>query len=103
MAIVLKVTWVDQSEGPDLFHRIRQIGGDLHELHWKHTGEQAIDYIERGQFCYYVDSGAGTSRLDVGQTIEGDKYLKIDRDSIQRLLDLPPMPEAEIEASPFTK
>jgi len=93
MAIVLKVTWVDQADRLELHQRVEHIGGDSLACPWRHTREQAIDFIERGQFCYYLESGIRTLRLDVGQAEDGTKYLKVDRESIQLLLDLPPMPK----------
>lgn len=94
MAIVLKVTWVDKSDSPKPDYLIRHIGGDTGSFRWKHTPAQAIEFIERGHFTYYVEKDARAWRLYVGRTSDGGKDLKVETDGgfSQLLLDLPPMP-----------
>src|SRR5258708_32789579 len=77
MAILLKVKWVEQTDHPVPYQRIRRIGGDTNEMEWQHTRAQAIEGIERGQFSYYLEKDALVLKLDVGQTADGHKYLTI--------------------------
>jgi hypothetical protein len=100
MAILLKVKWVDKSEQPDPYQRIRGIGGDSRKLQWKHTRAQAIQSIEHGLFAYYVEKGARALKLEVGLAPNGCKYLKTQADGSQLefLLNLPQCPEP---ASPW--
>lgn len=94
MAILLKLKWVDKSDQPDPYQRIRCIGGDSRRLQWRHTEAQAIESIERGQFAYYVEKDACVLKLDVGLTAEGKKYLTVPVGGrhTQLLLDLPECP-----------
>ncbi len=94
MAILLKVNWVDQSDQPDPYQRIRHIGGDSGKLQWMHTHAQAIQSIEQGLFAYYVEKDARTLKLEVGLAPNGCKYLKTQSDGGQQqlLLNLPGCP-----------
>jgi hypothetical protein len=96
MAIVLKVKWVDKSDQPEPFQRIRQIGGDSRQMPWQHTQEQAIESIERGLFSYYVEKDARVLKLDVGLTADGKKFLTVPEagGDPQLLLDLPDIPDS---------
>jgi hypothetical protein len=94
MAILLKVKWVDQSDQPDVYQRIRRIGGDSRKFQWKHTHAEAIQSIERGLFAYYVEKDALVLKLEVGLAPNGCKYLKtqVDGSQPEHLLDLPQCP-----------
>jgi Protein of unknown function (DUF3892) len=94
MFILLEVQWVDQFNQPEARQRIRHIGGDSMEFQWQHTEAQAIEFIERGEFAYFVKHGAGSLNLAVGHTADGGKYLTISADGgqLQTLLDLPGNP-----------
>jgi hypothetical protein len=94
MAILLKVTLVDQSGESEPPQRIRRIGGETGAMHWKHTQTEAIEAIERGQFVYYIETNNHPFRLGVARTPDGQKYLTIQQDSeqIHLLLDLPGFP-----------
>jgi hypothetical protein len=104
MAIVLKVKWVDQSDQPDPYQRIRQIGGASRKFQWKHTRAQAIESIERGTFVYYVERDARAVNLEVGLAPNGCKYLKTqaDDDQHQLLLSLSECPKPVPLLSPDT-
>lgn len=99
MAILLKVKWIDKSDQPEPHQCIRHIGGESKELQWKHTQRQAVESIECGRFAYYVEKDTRALRLDVARAEDGSKYLKIDGESAQLLLDLPQMRPA-ISAQP---
>ena len=94
MFILLEVQWVDQSNHPEAHQRIRRIGGDSGQFQWQHTQAQAIEFIERGQFAYFVKHGDGTLNLDVDRAADGGKYLTIPADGgqLRVLLDLPGNP-----------
>jgi len=94
MAIVLKVRWVDQSDQPDLYQRIKHIGGDSRGFHWKHSHDQAIQSIEDGKFHYFVENNAHVLKLEVGLAPNGCKYLKtqVDGNQPELLLNLPHFP-----------
>ena len=97
MAILLKVTRVDQSARPDLYQRISHIGGDAGEFQWKHTHTQAIQSIERGLFHYYVEKDSRPFKLEVGIAPNGCKYLRTQADGQQPelLLNLSESPQPE--------
>ena len=95
MAIVLKVRWIDQSDQPDPYQRIRHIGGHSREFQWKHTHAQAIQSIEHGLFNYYVEKDSRVLKLEVGLAPNGCKYLKtqVDGNQPKLLLNLPECPK----------
>lgn len=90
-AIVLEVTWVDQSNHWDPCQRIRRLGGVSGKVRWQHTHAQAIQSLEQGRFAYYVQKGARALKLELGLDSNGDKYLKTpaDIEQFQYLLSLP--------------
>ena len=94
MAILLEVKWVEQSDRPEADERIRSIGGDSQQFHWRHTQAQAIESIERKQFIYFAHVLAGNLRLEVALTTDGHKYLSIlnGGGNLQSLLSLPGLP-----------
>jgi hypothetical protein len=94
MAILLKVKWVEKSNQPAPYQRIRQIGGEARELRWQHTQAEAIQFIEHSLFVYYVEKDAHVLELKVEQAPDGSKYLKTtaDDEQLQFLLNLPARP-----------
>lgn len=101
MAIVLKVKWVDQSDQPDPYLRIRHIGGHSRDFQWKHTHPQAIQSIEDGLFHYYVEKDTLILKLEVGLAPNGCKYLKtqVDSDQPELLLNLPECTKPHLSSS----
>jgi len=96
MAILLKVKWVEKTDQIEPHRRIQHIGGDSRQLQWKHSHADAIQYIERKQFEYYIERSPRPVRLDVARTPDGKKYLttQTEPESFQLLLDLPQFPAA---------
>jgi len=94
MAIPLKVKWIDQCDAPSAHLRIRHIGGSTGKLQWKHAATQAVAFIEDEEFDYYVEMNARAVKLEVGQTPDGQKFLKTeaDKEEPQQLLNLPGFP-----------
>jgi hypothetical protein len=80
MAMLLKVKWVDVVDQADPYQRIRNIGGVSHKLEWKHSHDQAIQSIEQGMFCYYVEKDARALTLKIGMAPNGSKFLKTEAD-----------------------
>jgi hypothetical protein len=98
MAILLKVKWIDLSDQPDPCLRIRHIGGSSRDFEWRHTNAQAIQSIEQKMFCYYVENGGHSVKLEVGLSPNGSKFLKTQADGnqAQLLLNLPKFPKPEL-------
>jgi hypothetical protein len=94
MAILLRVKWVEKSDQPEPQHRIRQIGGNSRQFQWKHSQAQAVEFIERHQFEYYIEKSPSPVRLAVARARDGRKYLtaKAEAELSQLLLDLPQSP-----------
>jgi hypothetical protein len=91
MAILLKVKWVEKSDQPAPYQRIRQIGGEAGAIRWQHTQAEAIELIEHNLFVYYVEKDARALELKVERAPDGSKYLKTaaDGEQLQFLLNLP--------------
>ncbi|HEV2692920.1 MAG TPA: DUF3892 domain-containing protein [Verrucomicrobiae bacterium] len=91
MAILLKVKWVDKTDGVDPYQCITHIGGKDGQFQWKHSHAQAIQSIEDGLFDYYVQKDALAVKLEVGTALGGGKYLKArdDKEHPELLLMLP--------------
>jgi hypothetical protein len=102
MAILLEVKWVDQSEHVPAHQRIRHIGGNSGRLRWKHTQAEAIESIESSLFSYYFKVKGRASRLRVGLTADGQKFLTMEDDGdgrLQFLFELPTFPIALARAT----
>ena len=94
MAIPLLVKWVEQSAEPEPHQRIRHIGGASRDFRWKHSHDEAIQFIERDTFDYYVEDNLRIARLNVAQTDGGKKYLTTEAVVGQQLiLVLPQFPQ----------
>jgi len=96
MAILLKVEWVDRADNSATTRQnFKHIGGSSGEFQWKHSTEQAIKAIERNEFAYYIKENAGTLKLEIGMTPDGQKFLKTQADSnvSTHLLNLPSRPQ----------
>jgi hypothetical protein len=76
--LLLTVDWITPAEDRDASHAVRSIGGRSGDLKWEHSQEQAISYIERGLFEYFVREHSQNLKLKVATTMEGRKYLKVD-------------------------
>jgi len=65
------------------------------DFKWKHSNEQAIQFIEERLFSYYVIRDRRVLMLEVGQSPNGGKYLKTQSDNgkPEILLSQPPPPE----------
>ncbi|HEY4415596.1 MAG TPA: hypothetical protein VGO57_07890 [Verrucomicrobiae bacterium] len=80
MAILLKVHWVDKSGHPEPHQAITHIGGTSGAMCWQHTQLEAISYLERGLFSYYIEKDARVWKLAVALTADQQKHLIIQSD-----------------------
>jgi hypothetical protein len=101
MAILLKVECVDLSNHPDPCQRITHIGGSSGKIEWKHTHNEAIQFIELNSFHYYVENDGRALKLEVGLAPNGGKFLKTQADGghSQLLMNLPERPKLESRQS----
>ena len=47
-------------------------------MEWKHTEDQAIAFIENGQFEYFVKENSRNLKVEVSHTSGGQKFLKVE-------------------------
>jgi hypothetical protein len=89
MATTLEVTCISKTDRSSAHERIENIGG----YHWKHSQDDAINFIEGGVYSYYVRRGEYEARVVVATRL-GHKYLKTEDDGEQpdNLLSLPECP-----------
>jgi hypothetical protein len=87
----MKVNEVWLMAHPQPHRRIRSIRGSDGQITWQHTQEQAVEYLQKGLFAYYLLHDARAVRLVVGRTAEGESFLKAEPDgeSPDLLLQLP--------------
>ena len=89
MATRLEVKCINKTDRYNAHERIKAIGGGAGS--WKHTQEQAINWIEDGSFAYYVNKGSHSVDVIVATSQYGHKYLKTTADGEQpnNLINLP--------------
>lgn len=77
--------------------RVLTLHGNSGNLDWMHTHEQAITFLESGQFSYHIQMQGRAVPLVVAWTGAGQKYLKAatDGEVPQHLLELPVIQPAE--------
>ncbi|MDE3068102.1 MAG: hypothetical protein KGJ60_11200 [Verrucomicrobiota bacterium] len=94
VAIALIVKWIERTDQPETRPRIRFLGGASGRCEWKHTYAQAIEFIERGVFSYFVETNGRFLKLESGRTEQGRKCLTVQTEGgpSQILLDLPEFP-----------
>jgi len=93
MATNLQVFCINKTDRYNPHERIQNIGGYGGGTRWKHSQQQAIGFIESGQFMYYVSVG-GNSVWVIIAVHNGNKYLKTQNDGVHpdNLLSLPECP-----------
>lgn len=94
MAILLRVEWVDRDDTALPGKNVRHIGGSSLKCEWKHSAEDAIHFIERDEFTYYMNANAQMLKVEVGIGADGKKFLKTHADGNipTHLLNLPAQP-----------
>ena len=75
--MVNQVTLLEHDEP---HRRIQSIHGPVGQGEWHHTQTQAIEYIERRIFSYYIAKDGRPVRLVVGRSAAGETFLKSNQD-----------------------
>ena len=81
MGIVLKIRRVEKGDHPLPHRRIKSISGAEGNLAWCYTHAEAVRHIEERYFHFYIEKNSRALRVVVGQTLEGEKFLKTHVDS----------------------
>jgi hypothetical protein len=86
--ILLTINWVERPKQPSPGCSVRSIGGRSGDFQWKHSEDQAISHIERGQFDYFVRKDAGNLKIKVSSAPDGHKFLAVNEDGKIPLCEL---------------
>lgn len=95
MTMHVQVRCINKSDRYNPYERILSIGGvNPDGSRWKLSQEQAIDYIEKGQYAFFVLVNSSHVNVIVARSAHGNKYLKTESDGEQpnNLLSLPECP-----------
>jgi hypothetical protein len=88
MKIMLTVNWVERAKAPAPGGSVRHIGGKSGDMEWKHSEDQAIAFIERGTFDYFVKKNTRNLRVNVFSNTDGRKFLAVSDENSLPLADL---------------
>lgn len=91
MAQTAEIKCIKKQPRVDPYHAITHVGG-YGSSPWKITLAEAISYIERGEWAFYVNRPVGDiAWVEVAVSRYGNKYLKTvaDNDEPNNLLSLP--------------
>lgn len=94
MAQTAEIKCINKNDRFDPYDRITHVGGHQGKQ-WKLTLNEAISYIENGEWAFYVSSPNGHKVwVEVAVSRFGNKYLKTeaDGDTPNNLLHLPECP-----------
>ena len=85
----LEIKCINKSNRQNEHERIQNVGGGPGA--WKHTQEQAIQFVESGFYSYYVNQGGRAVDVIISRSRYGFKYLKTaaDGEGQNNLLNLP--------------
>lgn len=87
-----KVWFVKRRESEDVYKQITHIGGLTEDYYrWIISLDEAINGIETGRWIFYVQHNGSQERVVIGQSPDGNKYLKTETDASvpENLLNLP--------------
>lgn len=90
----IQIQCINKSDRQNPHERITHVGG-ITDKRWKITQEEAISYIENGEWAFWVSrAGAASVWVEVAVSRFGNKYLKTeaDGDEPNNLLSLPECP-----------
>ena len=89
-----QITCVTKSDRLNPHERITHVGGVANGKRWKITQEQAIDYIKRRVYQFWVSAGGQSVWVEVATSRYGNEYLKTlpDGEQPNNLLSLPECP-----------
>lgn len=94
MTTNLQIKCINKADRFDPNRRITNVGGISNNgTRWKFSEDDAIKYIENGQYSFYVTAAGRTVQVIVA-VHNGRKYLKTEADGIipDNLLSLPECP-----------
>lgn len=94
MANRAQIKCINKNPRLDPYHAITHVGGNTGQQ-WKITLQEAITFIETGQWQFYVERPLGDQvNVVVAVSRAGNKYLKTtaDGDTPNNLLSLPECP-----------
>ena len=91
MGIVLKIREVEKGDHALPHRRIKSISGAEGSLLWRYSHAEAVRHIEERHFHFYIEKNSRALRVVVGQTPEGEKFLKthVDTDGPAELIEWP--------------
>jgi len=90
-----QIKCINKSDRSNPHERILNVGGAENGKHWKITQQQAVAYIESGEWKFWVQVGTAPSVwVIVAVSKFGNKYLKTENDGEHpnNLLSLPECP-----------
>ena len=92
-AKVVQIKCINKRDRPNPHERITHVGG-YESSQWKITQQEAIQYIERGEWNFYVSAYGKSVWVVVAVSQFGHKYLKTQDDGVMpnNLLSLPECP-----------
>lgn len=85
-----QIKCINKDDRLNPYERITRVGGD----NWKITQRDAIQYIETGEWRFFVEVNRNSVWVIVAVSQYGNKYLKTENDEDQpnNLLSLPECP-----------
>jgi hypothetical protein len=88
-----QIKCINKSDRMNAWERITHVGGYT-DRQWKITQQEAIKYIETGEWQFYVTVGGKSVWVVVAESRFGNKYLKTqaDKGEENNLLSLPECP-----------
>jgi hypothetical protein len=97
MAQTVQIQCINKEPRNDPYTRITHVGGfpgNNGAPYWKITLDQAIAYIENGQWQFFVSVNGKSVWVHIATSRSGRKYLKTENDSDEpnNLLSLPECP-----------
>lgn len=95
MAKRYRISCINKADRNNPNKHITHIGGvDADNKRWKITEEDAIEYIEKGTYEFYVFAGGSSVNVIIARSSAGHKYLRTvaDGEIPDNLLSLPECP-----------
>ena len=89
----IQIKCINKRDRDNPHERITHVGG-VEDKRWKITQQEAIAYIESGDWRFFVSDGRNSVWVEIGVSRYGNKYLttEADGESQNNLLSLPECP-----------